>query len=83
MQPLQNFRDARRQRLPANAFFFHRRFGQIFHPEILPLLVIATEPIRTRSALDSSEGAFNALFAPDPQCRLPSQRHTVPIPEDS
>ncbi|WP_236721159.1 hypothetical protein [Paraburkholderia phytofirmans] len=44
MQPLQNFRDARRQRFPANAFFLHRRFGHIFHAPILPYRLIATEP---------------------------------------
>jgi hypothetical protein len=58
MQPFHNFADARRQRLSRNPFLLHRGFWQIFHPKILPHLVIATEPNKLLLVTTNFDGRF-------------------------
>jgi hypothetical protein len=60
MQPFHNFADTRRQRLSRNPFLLHRGFWQIFHPKILPHLVIATEPVK-KGTHPSAAGQFYSL----------------------
>ena len=50
MRPLKHFRHPTEQRLAANAFFPHQRFGYIFHSPILIYRLIKTEPHRLPSS---------------------------------
>src|ERR1700722_2202010 len=67
VQPFHNFGDARRQRLSRNPFLLHRGFWQIFHPKILPHLVIATEPL-------ASAAGDEALLPVEPKKRANVER---------